>query len=823
MHTLDEIKKLQGKIASDSHGESVYEKIKETVKEGDGRGRWFWELLQNAMDAIEQGEKVAVELVVDEDQVIFKHNGNPFQLEEILKLITQGSSKKEATDKRGRFGTGFISTYLLSRQVWISGLLEDDIHFSFLLDREADSIGSFIQKQEKCVEDFWSSFTARNGQLETSFSYQLDDLGREHAEIGIERVDKIIPFVLAFNEKLASIKINYQGEVVEYERVEEERCDSIERSVIALNKGECRCVVLKKRLLDQWQMAYRLDFVDGSWIFADLMPDFPNLFLSFPLLGTDALGLPVVIHSDLFDVKERRDSIFLGTGSNPDIIRNKEIIEAAVFSIPDILRWAIQHSVGGIYNAISFRATGQTQGIDANWLTSMKKKALEAIKDIPIIVPFSGETPVSVEQSFIPFNELPELRAALFDLGLYLFADILPRDRDAWYPFCLCYREVMNIEKEKPGFFLDFEALCYQIQTRETYSELKEQMSGGDLGTDDWLMRVYEAIVSAGEIMLFKSYAFIPTHAGTFSKLASGLRVDAVLDSVLLGIASVSMPDLLSRLVPANIVLPEGLCEPLGRKDLVVQLMGYFSQLDEVAYDDQNIERANAMFLKWLVGAGEREHIKSFHVVCYGEEKGEYYIYKRSLASFLDKKQKLLSPIALWKGDYPRYSEMVKEKDTMAAFYADLLSVEDFDVLEVMGVIYVRPLVHYWENPAQPLLQRLLVDQDQLSLLFENEKMILQEAVEYTDFAFLGSSDDQILASVSVSNSARILAFVLEEAVERDVAFDKTYIVQGTGGIPVTLMVAGWVGRLRNNQWVSVKKEGDSSGFAGEQPSSQPI
>jgi len=823
MYTLEEIITMQGKIASDSHGESVFEKIKETVKDGDGKGRWFWELLQNAMDAVEQGEKVAVELIINEDKVLFKHNGNPFQLEEILKLITQGSSKKEATHKRGRFGTGFISTYLLSRQVWITGMLESNTRFSFLLDREADSIARFIEKQQKCVVDFWSSLDDRDRQAETSFSYLLDDTGREHAVLGIEQVDKIIPFVMAFNEKLDSIKIDYNGRVALYERGDEERFDAIERSIIIVNKGEYQCAVLKKRLMDQWQMAYKLDYINGSLAFADLLPDFPNLFLSFPLLGTDALGLPVVIHSELFDVKERRDSIFLGTGSNPDIVRNKEVIESAVYSIPDMLQWAIEHNVGRMYNAIHFRATGPVQGIDVSWLSLLKVKALEAIKDIPIMAPFSAGSPISVEQSFIPFNDSAELRNKLYDLGLYLFCDIMPPEpeRDAWYPFCLAYKEIMKVEKVMPEFFLTFQALCYQIQTRETYSELKEQVSGGKLGVDDWLASVYATIVAAGEMMLFKEHAIIPTQAGSLSKQVGGLRMDGVLDEVLVDIAVIQMPDLLTRLVPANIVLPDGLCEALTKRELVGQLATYFSGLVIDAYDNENIQRANAKFLKWLISAGEREHINSFQVICFGEEKGQDMMYKRPLAAYADKKQKILAPIMLWEDEYPHFAEMVRERDTLSGLYGEILSPADFAFLQEMGLIYVKPLVSFRESATQPILQRLLRDQEQLSSLVDNEKVVLDEEIEYTDFAFLGSSDDQILSSVSVSNSARILAFVLQEAVERDKAFDMLYTVNGIEGTPVTLMKAGWVGRLRNNSWVSVKKEGDSSGASGERPSSQ--
>jgi len=62
MITLAQLKELGGRLASYSPGEAVFEKTTETVKQGNGRGRWFWELLQNAMDAVGDDKRVSLEL-----------------------------------------------------------------------------------------------------------------------------------------------------------------------------------------------------------------------------------------------------------------------------------------------------------------------------------------------------------------------------------------------------------------------------------------------------------------------------------------------------------------------------------------------------------------------------------------------------------------------------------------------------------------------------------------------------------------------------------------------------------------------------------------
>jgi len=87
------------------------------------QGRWAWELLQNAKDSVSESldKKISVKIVFDKDHVKFIHNGNCFNERDIRGLINQISSKEteenESTRKVGKFGTGFLTTHLLSRIV----------------------------------------------------------------------------------------------------------------------------------------------------------------------------------------------------------------------------------------------------------------------------------------------------------------------------------------------------------------------------------------------------------------------------------------------------------------------------------------------------------------------------------------------------------------------------------------------------------------------------------------------------------------------------------------------------------------------------------
>ena len=57
-----------------------------------------------------------IEVSISQTEIRFRHDGRPFTRKEILSLIYHGSTIPQAGDDLlGKFGTGFLSTHLLSR------------------------------------------------------------------------------------------------------------------------------------------------------------------------------------------------------------------------------------------------------------------------------------------------------------------------------------------------------------------------------------------------------------------------------------------------------------------------------------------------------------------------------------------------------------------------------------------------------------------------------------------------------------------------------------------------------------------------------------
>src|SRR6266542_3681325 len=86
--------------------------------------RWVWELLQNARDAASPGG-VLLEIELADHELTVRHDGAPFQAGEISHLIYHGSTKVDGAEDLDHFGSGFLSTHLLSRVVHVRGTLTD--------------------------------------------------------------------------------------------------------------------------------------------------------------------------------------------------------------------------------------------------------------------------------------------------------------------------------------------------------------------------------------------------------------------------------------------------------------------------------------------------------------------------------------------------------------------------------------------------------------------------------------------------------------------------------------------------------------------------
>ena len=146
MNIQNKLKDLKDQKSYSNPAKRTMDHLKPILsKSNELRKRWMWELLQNASDL---GDEINAEFEISDTKLVFRHNGKPFGLDEAFNLIMPDSSKdgesqhskEEENPPIGQFGTGFISTHILSKTIRINGIVEDPDYnehysFSFQLDR----------------------------------------------------------------------------------------------------------------------------------------------------------------------------------------------------------------------------------------------------------------------------------------------------------------------------------------------------------------------------------------------------------------------------------------------------------------------------------------------------------------------------------------------------------------------------------------------------------------------------------------------------------------------------------------------------------------
>ncbi len=185
MNIQNKLKDLKDQKSYSSPAKRVMEHLQPILnKSNDLRQRWMWELLQNASDL---GDNVKARFEINTDKLKFSHNGKPFTLIEAYNLIMPDSNKDdEATHKKsviGQFGTGFISTHILSKIIQIEGIIEDEEQlygFNFQLDRSERNDKDFlIQSIKNSEAQYWENpkeiDELPDDEFQTSFTYYIDN------------------------------------------------------------------------------------------------------------------------------------------------------------------------------------------------------------------------------------------------------------------------------------------------------------------------------------------------------------------------------------------------------------------------------------------------------------------------------------------------------------------------------------------------------------------------------------------------------------------------------------------------------------------------
>lgn len=425
--------------------------------------RWFWELLQNAKDAVKPHEKVRVKLIIGSENgkifAEFLHNGNPFRYQDAKNLVFPYSDKgdEEDSDKSGRFGTGFLATHILSKKVQVKGVyLKDDeaFNFNFTLDRS----GSGKPEIAESINRTWEEFRAKRTEIqnynysssnfETSFKYELDSDSLILATESISDLDVSLPFALAFIPKIQSVEILNQinNTSITYHKIDEgteELTENIKQILIEKKTSEneqnepeiINLKVCSNGIVDVVIETYELN---GVTFIKEFIDHQPLLFCPFPLIGANEFKFPVAINSISFLPKEERDGIWLEDTIEGKI--NQSFLESTVPLFNSLTEYASSKKWQNTYLLFkSLKENLVIADLNPTWFKDKVQTPIKNfIKQVPLVdIENTKRLPISFNGQIVyfPSETKEEVRLQLWDFMNALFPENIPERLQStnWY------------------------------------------------------------------------------------------------------------------------------------------------------------------------------------------------------------------------------------------------------------------------------------------------------------------------------------------------------------------------------------------------------
>ncbi len=575
--------------------------------------RWFWELLQNASD---YNEEVEVVLELFSDKIVFKHNGLPFSPMDARNLIAPDSGKDNSDfrteDTIGQFGTGFISTHVLSSIITVEGIVKvDNQHAPFIFDldragyNDKDLLKASISnasqqlKQEKGLVEY----QPRN--FNTLFKYDITkplpgiDID-EVIKSGLEYVHQVIPFTLAFMPKIKKVTIlNSNTNYLNFNKREYVQKVNDTFSVeISTYKNDLinYTVEIKEFQLITNQNASVIVNVEGKKI----MPypeQLTKLFCSLPMIGTENFAFPIVVNSTKFNPKTERDGIKL---SNVDS-SNREILIDAVEAFKILISRLVQENHFDFYNLIKWHQHITDDNYERNWfnnsiLYSLKNYLLEQC----IVINKSGNKIQfgSVKIPYFPKEDKSfDYLYDFYELAASFHPNFVPQDSDFnhWYN---------NID------FSIFRTTTYEL--KELLTDIKnlknlENLSNVIDEPINWLNSLISLVLKVDENLL-DQFAIIPNQLGNFLLRKDQIFWDNDVDEELIDIYNILKNDdyrdiLLHKEFEINTsVLPTEKLK--STTDIAKSIDDLFSEFPESRRTEEQFQNALRLIFKWFSDSG---------------------------------------------------------------------------------------------------------------------------------------------------------------------------------------------------------------------------
>lgn len=563
-------------VREQAHDANVANKIIDSLKglkqnsDDKCRCRWVWELIQNAKDVVNStgGVDIRIDFSEQERTLRFSHNGKPFTIQNIIFLIEQVSTKdrdEKSSRSTGKFGTGFMTTHLLSEKVLVSGALQNEKNeirkIELEINRSEGTKKGIIEGNRKSFEQLQNGID--NGEVvndfeeqsfNTSFTYCLDQRGVAIAKEGLNSLSVSMPYVFMFVPEIRSVS------VIQYEwefrrgRIQSAQKDNIkvQEVVIKRNKEE-NIIYIASIQSENVSVVTEVERKENSVWIKKFSEQLPRLFCDFPLIGTEDFAFPAVVNSSKFNPTEPRNGIFLKDVDEAETNENKSLIEEAVKLYGEFLSYISNRGWKGIYNFVKIRSQGEQTWLSKEWVG---KNIIDVCKTIICTTPIIDnkvETRIALQDDWGETNiwiiddTNSNIRKEMWKLVSELMPDMVTNESeiDAWYD---------SLWRGCNKFTL--QSLVQYVQELKNINLLEEKICKNG---EEWLNQLYYLISKNKSIIEYiktNHVSIFPNQNGSFCTLDT-LSVDLDIDEAYKDILNYVQDDCRNEFLDKGIVVLE--------------------------------------------------------------------------------------------------------------------------------------------------------------------------------------------------------------------------------------------------------------------------
>jgi hypothetical protein len=530
---------------------------------------------------------------LNDNYIKFSHQGDQFDLDTLSNLIKQQSTKHNDEDKVGQYGTGFMTTHVFSRKVYISGDCKIDydenksmyvsLPKDFCLDRSSDDKEIFIKemdKELKIVDNLISNEGKEEPDRWTDFKYQLsnDKIEKINQQLNITTI--LMPFVLVFNDKIKECSItnetsyNLGNKITVYRKSGDRVYQSLPYN--SHYRKATTKILIEKDGNSQYVDIISLETGDGSDrviipplpACLDKVENIPSQFLFFPMLGTENFGTNFIFHSSRLYPTEPRNSYLLpqdNDGSRVKYLRNEEVLDEMF----DMLFSYYKNNLSSQNLPLNFAKVEFTYNGDDDitkaYFAKLQKKFSDEFVTWKIIPTNNGYLPIKNDNSFVVLDQSIYSCLNEEQLKKYIpvvsvlakeFVTIPDSNIVEWSKI------VHSWAPDEESYYIKLDKICQHIKSKS--SELKTfLLLLNDLGKTG--------------IDLMSNYAIIPNRKGELRKSVD-LRNGKTITSDLYDISKYIIGDKAGKLVDSDFACVTMLTE-YTRTDLKNEIKSSIEEL----------------------------------------------------------------------------------------------------------------------------------------------------------------------------------------------------------------------------------------------------